>query len=403
MGCPDDEDEMGKWDDRVVSHAVNGSFAAALGMLENLTAEQVDASPENVDRLLRVVNHVRDRVTRTPSEFVTMSSLNTIQQQLNSLQSNLSQFVNMGNAAYLDNANNDADALLDTARLLPPLPPVAGVEAVAADADRVRRLVSTVVAAAEAEVSGLREATDGVQRTSQESSESFAAQAMAAKEQVAALQTEVHELTQRLEEALGAQQTQFEEAEAVRAEAAEANAVGTLDRLEELKADAEKVVGAIGVAGVAKGYSDTAEAERDVADVWRYATVGVAALAALVLAWSLFTVTGETSWQMLVTRLVVSISLAGLAAYCGRQSEQHRKVERDARARHLQLAALNSYLADLPDDNVVELKAQLAPGYFSPATATAKGDGDSKDGGGLLSAEQWVELFRMLTTKGAPN
>ena len=182
-----------------------------------------------------------------------------------------------------------------------------------------------------------------------------------------------------------------------------AKALETLTRLEKLKNDAEEVVGAIGVAGIAKGYSDTAEAEQKVANAWRYATVAVAVVAAVVLGWALFIDhTGAGSWQRLVTRLVVSVSLAGLAAYCGRQSEQHRKVERDARNRHLQLAALNAYTAHMPEQTVVELRAELAPGYFTPSAA-ADGDREDKDGAVPLSPAQLMELVKMLASKGTSN
>jgi hypothetical protein len=423
---------MSKWDDRVTSHGVDGQIASVLTALENLSDDQVAQAPENIDRLLRVVHHVRDRVTRTPAELVTLSALNAIQQHLAGLSTELGNFTANGNPGHLDNANNNADLVLDAVRLLPPLPEAASTEAVASDAERVRRLVSAVAAQAEDEVSRVRNATESLQQATSAAQETFAEQAGGAERRVAELRGQVEALTRRLEEsliaqqatlneALTAQRTEFDEAEQGRAEAAQeaakhveamftvaegnltADALETLNRLEKLKNDAEAVVGAIGVAGIAKGYSDTAEAEQKVANTWRYATVAVAVLAAGVLGWALFIDhTGAGSWQRLVTRLVVSVSFAGLAAYCGRQSEQHRKVERDARNRHLQLAALNAYTAHMPEQTVVELRAELAPGYFTPSAAT-DGDREDKDGAAPISPAQLVELVRMLASKGASN
>lgn len=423
---------MSKWDDRVTSHAVNGQIAFALTALENLTDDQVAQAPENIDRLLRVVHLVGDRVTRTPAELVTMSALNTIQQHLAGVSAELGNFTANGNAGHLDNANNNADLLLDAVRLLPPLPEDAATDAVASDAERVRGLVSAVATQAEGEVSRVRDAAESLRQATAEAQETFAEQAGSAGQQVAELRSQVETLTQQLGDALAAQQTKLNEALAAlrtefakeeqgRAEVAQeavkhveamftvaehklnADAMETLDRLEKLKNDAEEVVGAIGVAGIAKGYSDTAEAEQKVANAWRRATVAVAVLAAGVLGWALFIDhTGAGSWQRLVTRLVVSVSFAGLAAYCGRQSEQHRKVERDARNRHLQLAALNAYTAHMPEETVVELRAELAPGYFTPSAA-ADGDREDKDGAAPISPAQLMELVRMLASKGAAN
>jgi hypothetical protein len=417
----DDEDEMSKWDDRVTNHAVIGLFTTILGTLENLPDDKAALAPEDIDRLMAVVVHVRDRVTRTPAELVTMPSLNNFQQALAPLVTEIGNFTSNGNAGHLDNANNHADALLDWARLLPTLPPDAAADAIAADADRVRGLVSTVVTAAEAEVSRLRENTAAVQQAAAEAKDSFLEEATSAEQAVAELRAQMEVLRKRLEDALNAQQAKFDEAERERAEAAQEavrksevmfgatdtelqqNAEGTLQALRKLNKDAEELVGAIGINGVAAGYNETATKEQRVANIWRIGTVVVAVVSALFLGSALFIDHGaEGSWERLVTRLVVALSFAGVAAYCGRQSAEHRKVEREARARHLQLAALNPYLANMPKEDLVRLKAELAPGYFAPAAADGNGNGNGQDADKdpPLSTAQFVELVKILLTKG---
>jgi ElaB/YqjD/DUF883 family membrane-anchored ribosome-binding protein len=229
--------------------------------------------------------------------------------------------------------------------------------AIASDADRVRGLVSIVVMAAEAEVSRLREATAGVQQATTGARDSFVEEATSAEQAVAELRAQIEVLRKRLEEALDTQQTKFDDAERERAETAQEalrksevmfeatgtelqqNAEGTLQALRKLNKDAEELVGAIGVNGVAAGYNETAKNEQKVANIWRIGTVVVAVVSALFLGSALFIDHGtEGSWERLVTRLVVALSFAGVAAYCGRQSAEHRKVEREARTRHLQLA-----------------------------------------------------------------
>jgi hypothetical protein len=51
---------------------------------------------------------------------------------------------------------------------------------------------------------------------------------------------------------------------------------------------------------------------------------------------------------------------------------------------------------------VVELRAELAPGYFSPSAA-AHGDREDKDGAAPISPAQLVELVKMLASTGTSN
>jgi hypothetical protein len=399
-----EKDEMGKWDDRVANHAVNGLLTTVLVALENLPAERVEKAPADVERLVRVVTHVRDRATRTPPELVIPSALNNAQQQLSSINTELTHYASSGNIGHLDNANNYADTLLEFARLLPPLTP------------------DDAVAAAEADVARLREVTAAARRDAASARDTFAEESQGAERHVQLLESQVEALSKRLEEALAVQQAQFDEAEKARAAAAQEeirkaenmfeatdselqqNAEGVLQELRKLHKDAEGLVGAIGVNGVAAGYNEAATNEHKIANKWRIVTVAVAAVSALFLGSALFIDHGsEGSVERLVTRLVVALSFAGVAAYCGRQSAEHRKVERDARTRHLQLAALNPYLANMPESELVRLKGELAPGYFSPvatAPVPATGPGEDSNSTSLVTPAQLAEFVKTLTGRG---
>lgn len=420
---------MGKWDDRVQAHPVNGAFNAAAEALRSLNEERVAQAPEDVDRLLYVVDHVRARLQGTSGVVVPQATLDGLNQQLTQLTNELNNYAANGQLSHLGNANTYADAMVDLARVLCPLPADEVEEEVARDAERVRGLVSTTVERSQAQLTQLQQAAEAVQQQLASAREGFTAQASASQQQVAQVEARVQEQVNRLEQAIASHESRyaqeqtersstFDEAERRRAEVAEAaakkaqeafssastelkqQAAGTLEKLAELKREADELVGAIGVAGVAAGYNETAKKERRIADKWRYATVTVALLAAGVLITALFIDHAAAgSWQRLVTRLVVSGSFAGLAAYCGRQSAEHRSVERDARARHLQLAALNPYLANLPKDDSDKLKLELAPGYFTPPSA-ANGETES-DGTAPVPIAQLVDLVKAVSSKGA--
>jgi hypothetical protein len=299
--------------------------------------------------------------------------------------------------------------------------------------ERVRGVVARVVGSADSELSRIQEEADTGREAMAQAREEFTAQVTATSAELTQVRQDVQQQTTRLEQALATHETQFGQTERERASAFDAaererasaasearnaataefaatadalkgTATVTLDDLARLKKEAEELVGAIGVSGVAAGYNESAKREKAIADRWRIATVSVAAFAALVLASALLIDHAAAgSWQRLATRLVVAVSFAGLAAYCGRQSEAHRKIERRARERQLQLAALNPYLANMPDDDSVKLKLQLAPGYFT-APATSTEDDEAKASNGAPSEAQLTQvadLIKTLFSKGA--
>jgi hypothetical protein len=356
-------------------------------------------------------------LNRAPAIAVPQQTLEQINQQLSQLQVELSNFTSTRQVAYLGNANTQADALLDHARVLPPL---GQSTELGGYLERVNGMVATLVSDAEKDRERLHD-----------SGEALDQRMAATAQQLADLASTIQAESMKLERVLAAQETQFDraetertaafrDAESERARVAEAaarqaeegfsasaeqlttDAAATLDALGVLRRQAEDQVGAIGVAGVASGYNETAQREGRVADVWRAATVAVALVAASVLVFALFADhSADGSWQRLVTRLLVSLSFAGVAAYCGRESAAHRAVAREARGRHLQLASLNPYLANMPEEEKVRLKSELAPGYFAPpAVKAADADGGGEQANGQVTAKL-VELVTTLVTKGS--
>jgi hypothetical protein len=410
---------VSKWDARVQQHAVQGMFATVLTSMESLDAELTELGQEDLLRLEWVVRHVRERLNRSPAVAVPQTTLDQMYQQLNQLQIELNNYTSVRQVAYLGNANTQADALLDHARVLPPLPIEGQSVEMGGYLERVSGMVATLVADAEKDRERLHDAGDALNQ-----------QMAATAGQLTVLANNIQAEEAKLERALAVQETQFDrdqadrmaafrDAEDERAQGAEAvtlkaqeqfaasteelttSAVGTLDALGELRRQAEEQVGAIGVAGVAAGYNETAQREGRVADLWRKATVAVALVAAAVLVFALFADhTAAGSWQRLITRLLVSLSFAGVAAYCGRESAAHRAVAREARARHLQLASLNPYLANMPEEEKVRLKSELAPGYFAPVVRPTDGDSTGEHMEGPTTAKL-VELVTTLVTKGS--
>jgi hypothetical protein len=423
------------WEDRIRDHAVQKSFGTALESLQRLSAEQVALGADQIERLVWVINHVRERLNAAPALAVPAQTLEQLNLQVNNLHSEVINYVGSSNAAYLGNANTAADALLEQARVLPPMSPTA--KEAEGYLNEVRGLLAAVIGDVDADRSRVREDTEAALEQVRVAKDKLTEQLSDVSTQVTLLQNEASSHSSQLQQMLTKQEADFTTAEARRAaefdgaeqERADAvaaseqkaaadhtaavtaltdQAASTLSRLEELQDQAEQLVGAIGVTGVAAGYDQTATREKRAADVWRLATVTVALAAAGILAFAaLFTDHGDAgAWQELASRVFVSLSLAGVAAYCGRQSAEHRKAEREARNRHLQLRALNPYLANMPEEESVRLKAELAAGYFTPTPAAAAAVSAVPDTSGgsensvALPAEKVLDLATALLTKG---
>jgi hypothetical protein len=160
--------------------------------------------------------------------------------------------------------------------------------------ERVRGLVAAVAEATETDLARVRAASESTQQDLAEARDTFTAQAQRAEQRPADVEKEADAQLGQLDQALTAQQAQFEADERQRAEAAEASvkkademfaasgadlsqqAAGTLEELAKLKGQAEELLGAMGVAGVAAGYNETAQREKTEADKWRNVTVLVA-------------------------------------------------------------------------------------------------------------------------------
>jgi hypothetical protein len=424
---------VSKWDDRVRNHPVHASLASAQAALEHLSTERSAQAAEDVERLSWVIDNLRERLDAAPGFSMTPGILDPMNQQLSQIANEVNSYNGNGNVAHLANANSYTDTLLDIGRSLPQSPKDRVGKAASRETERVRRLVSQVVSQSETEIEKLNvEAASTSQRLNTARTE-FAEQASAIEQRMIQAEARITDCISQLDAESTAHQTQFaqeqkdresgfQENERERANRAEGalkeytaefddlskelveKAKAELAQLADLQKQADELVGAIGVTGVAAGYNETAQQQRRAANQWRLGTVGIAFLAAVVLSSALFIDHGrDDTWQLLTTRLVISLSFAGLAAYCGRQSAEHRREERTARARQIQLAALNPYLANMPEDERVKLKSELAVGYFTaiPEIAEAeKKSGTEGDGLASISTAQLITLVKMILTKG---
>lgn len=235
----------------------------------------------------------KPRLMRAWAEFWTEARLKTADPELvpaaalegpmNSLQaiaSSLQQFTSAPEQVYLDQASNQADALLSQLHPLAPrldtdeAPDYQGaitrfrrsagghLRAVQSQAQAVGARVThaeSVLAEQEAKIQSQDARLDGVVTDYQAQFSDTQAQRQ-------------NDFSQALEDAKSQLRTNIEETRATSAETlteAKREATGRLAELDELLEKAVKTVGAIAGTGLAGGYQIVADAEKRAADIWR--------------------------------------------------------------------------------------------------------------------------------------
>ncbi len=155
---------------------------------------------------------------------------------------------------------------------------------------------------------------------------------------------------------------------------------------------AGELVDAISIKGTATGYGNYAEQERKAAWGWALATVSVAILGFGVILWALHSIKDATSWREIVVKFAGSLTLGGVAAYCGNQSSQHRSQERLAKRMQLDLAALNPFIKNLDPGEQHKVRAAFAERMFGQGTLgdAARGDGPL----GLVTTQDVIAMLQ---------
>ncbi len=138
-----------------------------------------------------------------------------------------------------------------------------------------------------------------------------------------------------------------------------------LDELNELKAEAERAVGATGAAVLAGGYQKVANTETTAANRWRWVAVGAFVGATVVAFVAVVSgLSGGFDAERFVAKVAIGLPVLGLAYYAAHESTKHREQARLNRQVELQLSSLDAYLRELPEENRHQKKTDLADGFF---------------------------------------
>lgn len=380
----------------------------ALGELEAAIAAD-DTSPLSEDvsddhgRLLHAMAHLRASVDNADPELVTPRMLETLRKSILDLKVQYDMFVKN---REMGGVNEATDAMLNHVQTLPRkwanrhAESGAYIEAVRTQAQVAIQSASEKSKAVESASGALSTKLEAIEKDIGRQSSKLEAQEKRLdsflSEQQADHLKELKERNDAYEAAKLDRETRFSEQmdewdEQV-ATMAKERAVSMDQRitefskngttaLEELQAHlnkAEKIVGLIANTGMAAHYQKVADREtRDGRIMKVIAFLFFAGMAGTVI-WVTTTIRAEDfRWEVGIFRVLGALTLLAGAAYAARESTGHQAAARRARRTELELAAIQSFLAPLPEEKQQEVIERLSDRYFGREdTATAATERD---------------------------
>jgi hypothetical protein len=185
----------------------------------------------------------------------------------------------------------------------------------------------------------------------------------------------------------------------------ERSAQGILEQVNAHRKDVEKLVGVIGNLGVTSGYQTTANDARVSMWVWQ----GVAVLAMLgLVSFAYFAflpaMKGGFTWEGFAMRAFLTVTVGVLAAYAATQADRFFQMEKYNRKLALELAAIDPYIALLPEEQKNKFKIEIGQRSFgqdeAPVLKTEKSPATTLDVvAGSKTVQQLVQLVSDVVQK----
>lgn len=355
-------------DDSRIS-ALLASIDQAENALASLDASQREQFPDGWARLQAMLTYARLTVGQTDPLLIPDNVLNNFSAALGNIAGNPQ--------AVATDPDGHANALLDWVIRLPAPHDRDMEQAVRDAATNFRRAAGQHTRQLDAEATSIRdsltETKDTLDQARAESEErvrvrqealdaqlvTLQAEASAAKAQVDAL---VENLEDRFEQEQKARAKKADEAWSAKEKELTASADKALERVKEIRIQVEGVAGAVGAASTANHFEDEAKRERMASWITFGVTVAIFG-GAVAIAGNAASVDNQDT-KHLIAKLAVSFVLGGLAAFTGARANDHRRREKRARDRELDLRSFGPFIATLEKNEQDQVRRSMANRTF---------------------------------------
>lgn len=418
---------MASHDEQFREHAVWAMLREAQELLARLPAESLHSGEE---RIATVVRHLDRWLDRAVPSLVPISQLDNLSHHLSQVNSQLQALLSSRDEQHLRNALSHTDGLLVAAQTIWSATSSDDVGSIREDVTNFRKSASQNVHNLSGEVDALRqelrhlgEARDAVRQEIEEQRgrldsaiaeyQMQFSQAQEARtrddEAARSSRQQDHEDTIRharagidgivrnaeevrksirttAEEQIDQARRSAEEQRAAQAAAGDEK----LQALEELRQQAARVVGVVGNIGITGDYQKSAVQEKRQAFWWAVAALTFFLAAVLAAAYFLTVDTDSLGASGTARRIALSLIVGAPATFCVTQAREHRSAERRSRSLELELASLNPFIAELPEEYQQAMKADLSSRYFRGSDANAD----------KIDVESWLQRLRRAPSNG---
>jgi DNA repair exonuclease SbcCD ATPase subunit len=403
---------MGRLEDRLLNHPLRGTIATIRARLSEFDQATLDAAEQHsqgtVARIPQVLTFIEGVLATADPALTTASALAALEAALTNADNNLSALSDQHDV--ISSVDHHLEEALTAASSLAPVSPLSAKRAMAAKRAFDSALVSTVREIEQRSASlaeNLRHLEEKRVEAAAQITAEDAQRGEALTSATDALESRLAEQEQRVDQLVPTLQEQFDAAQAARREAfetlqsdlreraegitteIEAHAAQTrsmlaetaeavLDEVRRRKQEVDQLYGIITDTSTTGAFRDEARAQKDAADTWRKVAVGFGVAAALlaIIAFVLSAVRpGDvSSTSAVVAKITATLVAAGVAAYAGRQSGNHREREEEAKRLELELAAFPPFIESLDEAQRREVRKAFSDRAFRgrPADAPAR-------------------------------
>ena len=389
------EPTVSQWVDRFEGHAVFGSLEGLKSVLET-AEEDCQTSPDSLeshDRLVRVLDYVASVLDAADPLLVPTSALDAMNKSIVAATNEVNKYVADKNVGHLNAANGQLDSTLNQTVYLHVIQTPedvelaresiatfrrsssqylrhleddfkansAAVEALSAKATEIKADVDSQKGRVDAAITGFQQQFSAAQETrNQKFAEAEAERVTAATAEVSSQQEKFDALSNSLKGDVNELLGGFKEDMKAQIEAITAH-----------KDKAAELVRVISMTGMAGGYQNVADSARKRVVLFQWlAGLSMAALIGVAVWVLVDTLRVGFQWESLGGRAFVLVTVGIFAAWAGKQAEKYDETERRNRIFELELASLDPYLKDLPNDDRNQIKKDLALSLFGQANVS---------------------------------
>lgn len=397
---------MSQWDDKFKNHAIHATLDNLEERLSDETLKTDDLSVlEHIDRIAQLKLYAETCLENLIPALVNLGHLNNTNSYIQSLISELNNYIANKNVAHLNNTSSYIDNAMAQLIALPmqSLPiskqsftksllqfkslaeeslseikeskdnldaTITTISEVAVEQkSNLESLVSEIQSHSENIDTSLSSFTERFENTETDFTNKFDSTVSEIEEKYESytqgfnsqLDDKIESTENILQEKIGEQKETF----SAQLESQKTDAQSVLDVLEEKKEEASNLLQIIGNIGITGNYQNIANIEKAAADKWRNIALGLMISMVAVIGFTIFiSAANGFDWKLALFRIGAALALAIPAAYAAKESAKHRLLENHNRRSELELASLDPYLEKLPEDTRNKVKEELTKKFF---------------------------------------